>query len=75
MLQPNPFNTSAELTFDNPNGNAFTLVLTDINGNTISIQQTNGNRFTIEKGNLPAGIYMYKLTGSDASQSGKYVIY
>lgn len=75
MLQPNPFNTSAELTFDNPNGNAFTLVLTDINGNTISMQQTNGNRFTIEKGNLPAGIYMYKLTGSDASQSGKYVIY
>lgn len=75
MLQPNPFNTSAELTFDNPNHTSFMLVITDINGNAINMEQTTGSRFTIQKGNLPAGVYLYRLTGDDASQSGKFVIY
>ena len=74
-LQPNPFNTRAELTFANPNGSMFMLVIADINGNLISTQQTMGDRFTIEKGTLPAGMYVYRLTGNEASQAGKFVMY
>lgn len=75
MLQPNPFNTQAELTFANPNGGVCTLIITDINGNLISTMETTGNSFTIEKGNLPAGMYVYRLTGNAASQAGKFVMY
>lgn len=73
-IRPNPFSTSANLTFENALGNTFDLVITDINGNIVSVRQTNGNTFAIEKGALPAGVYVYRLTGSSASQTGKFVI-
>lgn len=73
-IQPNPFSTAAELHFSNAGHQVFDLVITDINGNVVRTLNTTGNTITINRDELPAGMYLYRLTGISESQSGKFVI-
>lgn len=73
-IQPNPFSNTAVLNFENPLNKAFTLELSDLNGNMIRSYQVQGNSVTIDREDLSAGMYIYRLTGGTASQSGKFVI-
>jgi hypothetical protein len=73
-IQPNPFSNTAVFSFENPLNKAFTLELSDLNGNMIRSYQVQGNSVTIDREDLAAGMYIYRLTGGTASQSGKFVI-
>jgi len=73
-IQPNPFSTSAIFHFDNAAGNNFMLSLSDINGNTVRTYSVNTGTVTIDRSALAAGVYIYRLTGENGSQSGKFII-
>ncbi len=71
-VQPNPFHQSALLRFRNPLQKAHQLVLTDLSGRIVrSYGALRSNELTIERDNLPAGIYLFKLTGPDGAAVGR----
>lgn len=73
-IQPNPFSETAVLNFTNYTGKTFNLQLNDLNGNMIRSYTTISNSITINRSELPAGVYIYRLTGADESQTGKFII-
>ncbi len=71
-VQPNPFSEETALSFSNPAGREFQLELTDLNGKVIrSYANIRGELVTIERGDLPAGIYLYRLRGEKELATGK----
>ncbi|MDQ3049876.1 MAG: T9SS type A sorting domain-containing protein [Bacteroidota bacterium] len=77
QLYPNPFSNSATLEFDNTSADRFTLLITDIAGKRVAPEQnTNSNKFTIDRNRLSGGIYFYRLSNTATSQgrTGKMVI-
>ncbi len=73
-IQPNPFSNSAVLNFDNATHAAYTLELSDLNGNVIRTYTVNSGSVTINRDELAAGVYVYRLTGGKTTQSGKFII-
>lgn len=73
-IQPNPFSNSAVLNFDNATNAAYTLELSDLNGNIIRTYTVNSGSVTINRAELAAGVYVYRLTGGKTTQSGKFII-
>ncbi len=73
-VQPNPFSETAVLNFTNFTGETYTLDLSDMNGNLIRTYSTTSNFVNIDRKDMPAGIYLYRLTGTSGSQTGKFVI-
>lgn len=73
-IQPNPFSTNAVFNFNNPTNSEFELVLSDLNGNMVRSLKINTNTVNIDRSNLAAGVYIYRLTGESGSQSGKFII-
>lgn len=73
-VQPNPFSESAVINFTNFTGKEFTLELSDVNGNLLRTYTTTSNSINIDRKELPAGIYIYRLTGDVKSQTGKFII-
>ncbi len=66
-IAPNPMNSHAVISFyGNKLGGIKKLYLFDMTGRMIKHQETNSNTsFVIEKGNLPAGIYIVKITAEN----------
>lgn len=63
--QPNPFSYSTQINFFTPQNDITELNVFDILGNKVISRRKESkmgkNSFLIEKGNLPAGIYIYEL--------------
>lgn len=57
-VSPNPFNTSAIVTIDNPSNTAHDVIITNMTGQVVELfHNVTDNNITIEKGNLTKGIY------------------
>lgn len=74
-VQPNPFSDNTTLRFQNDSNEQHRLELTDMSGKQVRlIENIDGNEITINRNNLPQGIYMYRLTGEEKIASGKLVV-
>jgi hypothetical protein len=73
-LFPNPFSTQATMQFNNPNNEQYNFVLYDSFGRAVWQETTNANEFSLQRENLPSGIYFYQLTGREKRYWGKVVI-
>ncbi len=73
-IQPNPFSVNAIMKFTNFTGKEFKMEMSDINGNLLKTFTTTSNTITIDGTNLSSGVYIYRLTSNDVSQTGKFVI-
>lgn len=72
---PNPFSTTATIQINNPQNEEYTFVLYDVFGREAKRITISGNTAEIERDNLPAGIYLYRLlSGQNAPTTGKIII-
>ncbi|MFK7969937.1 MAG: PKD domain-containing protein [Bacteroidia bacterium] len=63
-ISPNPMANIAEIRFENPQQQVYSLELYDLRGRAVrSYPTTQGNSFVVEKGELQAGVYLFKLNG------------
>lgn len=72
---PNPFSLQAILQSDKDLSNV-TLSINDIYGQTVKeMKNINGHTFTLQRDNLPAGMYLLRLTqGNKIINTSKFVI-
>jgi hypothetical protein len=78
LVSPNPFSSRTELSFANPLGHSHTLRLFNITGKEVqNYENISGTSVVISRGALPAGIYFYRLTDTQASRqlTGKIIIH
>jgi hypothetical protein len=61
-LLPNPASSSAQLYFDNSQGQLTTFALYDISGRMLQSMETKNNQVEIDLQGIPAGLYGYLLT-------------
>jgi parallel beta-helix repeat protein len=74
QVYPNPFNKSATLLFNNPEGYLYTIYIMDLSGKVCRIDDNiNTSRYVLEKGNLKEGFYFIELRGTKIWR-GKIVI-
>ena len=73
---PNPFNSKADIVFDNENNQTYHLVIYNTAGKEILHTTTNMNRISIERKNLAEGMYYFRLLpeGNAKSYSGRFII-
>ncbi|MBI4929685.1 MAG: carboxylesterase family protein [Bacteroidetes bacterium] len=64
-LYPNPASESFQLTIADARGKTFSADITDITGRKIQQINFSGHNITIERGNIPAGIYFLKLISNE----------
>ncbi|WP_291866790.1 T9SS type A sorting domain-containing protein [Maribacter sp.] len=81
VLMPNPVTTEGALYFYDDKVSKYTLEVYTLGGHLLSSQTMKGNttvgqnEITVQRNNLPSGIYLYKLSStSDKTWSGKMVI-
>jgi len=60
-VQPNPFSEFATVTIDNQQMRESTFFLYDLNGRLISQQDFVGNQFELNRRDLSAGMYLFKV--------------
>lgn len=71
---PNPFTSTTTLSFEMLPREQYTLELLDLQGRVVrDYGRLAGSRVTIERGDLPAGLYLYRLSGKQV-QVGKLVV-
>jgi hypothetical protein len=64
-IYPNPLKTETTITWNNPGGDDFDLIIYDLKGNRIrTIAGLNGKEYTIQRENLQSGCYILELKGS-----------
>ncbi len=75
-IQPNPFNSSTTIEFENRNGKSYTLFLYNSLGKMVkSISNVNSGLLILEKENLSNGLYYFQLNDSkNCLGSGKLII-
>jgi len=75
---PNPFSSSAVVSFNSDIEGAFTLRMTNILGATVSAKEVSvsrgTNQISVERNGLSAGIYIMSLTNGSSSVSRKVII-
>lgn len=73
---PNPFSESAYLVFDNKDRNTYRLVIYNMQGKLVADKNSNEEKVLVEKENLKAGLYMFKLIPLEKGKtlSGKFII-
>lgn len=72
QLFPNPFQQQTRLVFDNPDGKAFRLEVSALNGQRLrAYEHITGGEVVIDGAGLPEGIYWYKLVGDEGFVAGK----
>jgi hypothetical protein len=75
IIYPNPVSRFATVKFDNPSGKNFSFVVYNLTGQSVMvIHDITGSEFTFERGNLPAGVYIYQLKNANESHTGKIII-
>jgi hypothetical protein len=63
-VAPNPFRSSTLLSFHQPAGMAVRAVLYDLQGREVrSYEQVTGGRLEVERGDLAAGSYLFRIMG------------
>ena len=62
---PNPSSTFFNITFDNPNGEAFLLKIYDTLGQLIETKSTRNNSYTLQNEKLKKGFYFIHLQEED----------
>ena len=71
-VQPNPFYESTTLFYANPEQKPMTITLTDLTGHILrAYRNVRAESITFERGELPAGIYLYTVQNGQAMASGK----
>ncbi|KPK85672.1 MAG: hypothetical protein AMS27_06655 [Bacteroides sp. SM23_62_1] len=74
IIYPNPFNRSTTLRWNNPEGNAYTLYITDLSGKVYRVvEDINTSEYVLKKGELPSGLYLIELRGSEIYR-GKIIL-
>jgi hypothetical protein len=69
-LFPSPFTSNATFSFIYHSGEKYTLDICDLNGRVMRrIENITTSQIELERGNLPAGLYYYKLFGDGNSTS------
>ncbi len=75
---PNPFDGKTEIKFNSMRSTVFTFEVFDMVGNRVrskDIFAVRGvNKFVFEKGNLPAGVYFYRLSDDENSVVKRMII-
>ena len=65
IIHPNPFNDFTTLTFNNPEGQSYTLFITDLSGKVLRIlENITTSGFVLERGELKEGLYFVELRGT-----------
>jgi hypothetical protein len=65
-VYPNPFTDFATLTLPHDNGSSYTLTVYDLFGKLLRTQHFTTSTVKIEKADLPAGVYFYRIMGDSA---------
>ncbi|HYD21305.1 MAG TPA: T9SS type A sorting domain-containing protein [Flavipsychrobacter sp.] len=76
-IYPNPLSGSSEVSFDNPGHADYSFTLYSMQGQLVHrISGIRSGNFTVSKGDMPAGLYYYRLatTGRNDVYTGKLVI-
>ena len=77
-IMPNPFNSSAQLSFMAEKNATYAVKITDITGKLVSVKQMQANpgvnTTIIERGNLSAGLYLISLSDGVSSVTRKFTI-
>ncbi len=61
---PNPFTDRTEIRFDNPGGQPFRLTLLDMQGKVVrQVNEIREGKIDLEREGLPAGMYLFELSG------------
>jgi len=63
MLYPNPMTDYATLRFANPTRQPLLLTITDPTGRVVHTANPTGTSYTIDRGALRSGTYLYTLSG------------
>ncbi len=72
---PNPFFESATIEVKGPSFKKYEFEVYDVSGKTVVTNAQFQNRFTLEKNDLPKGLYFYRVTGDDnLLNTGKIVV-
>ncbi|HPS61895.1 MAG TPA: T9SS type A sorting domain-containing protein [Bacteroidales bacterium] len=74
-IVPNPMKNRSEVVIDGiRNTDGMTFVLYNLVGKEVSRMGIQGQHSILERSNLPAGLYIFTLSGKEATVSGKLVI-
>lgn len=72
---PNPFDRSATFSFTGYYSGPLMLQVLDLSGKLLrTYGPVSGGTITMDRGSLPAGMYIYKVTGDNINKEGKVVI-
>ncbi len=74
FVHPNPFVESAEIHFPNPEGEPFSFEMIDAQGRVVRRFDSIRTEFLrVSRGDLPAGVYFFRLAGKAATAGGKLI--
>jgi rhamnogalacturonan endolyase len=74
-IEPNPFNETATLIFDQATNQTFKLRLYNVEGKLLrDLGYSTGTTFTIHRGNLAAGVYLLNVTGQQYNATLKLIV-
>jgi hypothetical protein len=74
LVYPNPFNYSTTIQLQQNIGNS-NLIIYNIFGQIVRSTNVSGNKIIVERDNLPAGVYFYRITqNNEIIVSGKLMI-
>lgn len=75
QVAPNPFDQSTRFSFRNRGNATLRLELTDTYGRMVRLlENIQGESFLLNREDLPAGTYFYRISGTPGVQIGKVVI-
>jgi hypothetical protein len=62
-IYPNPFTQRTTVEFLNPEMSEYQLIVRDLSGKVVILDQTSTDRIIIERGDLATGLYSIELAG------------
>jgi len=75
LIYPNPMQLSSVISFSNPEAASWRLILRDVSGQTVQTRpDITDEQITLERGELPAGLYLLELHGPGQVLRGKVLM-